>query len=1244
VRLRKIEIFGFKTFPDKTILRFEPGITCIVGPNGCGKSNIVDAILWVMGEQSTKTLRGEKMEDVIFSGSEGRKILGMSEVTLTIGDIKGELPSQYSGYSEIEITRRLFRSGESEYLINKVPCRLKDIKDLLIDAGIGFKGHTVIEQSRVERILTSTPEERRAIIEDTAGIMKYKVRKTEVLRKLEATQHNLLRVRDIISEVKRQIVSLDRQVRKAKEYQELSREIREKEIALYACKYKSLEEQLQELLRRQKILKEREMAIATEVSLIEAEAEETRGILTEEERGLGHLRQSLSNMDKEISGYENRLILIKSEMAHQIEEKERLTRDICSLKEDLASMHAVFESLKVEKASIEERLTEGEYSILEEERRFESASREFHALQEDLENARAKVFGIIGKITEGKNRQTTLQSRIWELKRLKERRVAEIEEGKRDMSEVLSQGRSKEEIKKDLRVRLDEKLCLRISLSDKLALTENAIKELTGRLDKKRETLHRCEAKLHSLEEMEKNLVGYQEGVRAILLSKSRKETSFPGIRGIVADFIDVLNYREAPNRDTQTLHEEFSTVPHVKNECFPNLPEGFSAEKVIEAALGERLQNLVVEDHDETKRALEFLKSNNAGRTSFISINPGVKNKNILHTFDKGNMEDIPDDGVIGPAIAFVACKEGYRPLAEYLLADVLVVNTLDTALRLAERSDNSFTYVTLDGEVIEPGGRVTGGIPSGKSEGLIEKRRELRNLKKDVLALRHEVSELEGELARLKSEEEVYEREIEEVQNHIHSIEMSLLNIEKDIEILKDEEGRLRLRIETLSREEQEIDEEISAMVSELNNHEQEIQGFIAEKTMEEQRIQEFIETLRLERERWEISQREITAMKLEIATLREKKESLSTRLTEIEKRIEVTTRSISGKEEGLSQIDQKMEKYVSEKSHIESTIGGLLQKKETLSKEIYDREQKQIDRGKRLQLLEDKIKERQRSTEEIREEINRSEIQKAQITLEMGHLKENLHGTYKVMLEEEMTKLNIAEIHPEELEEALTDLKERLERMGPVNLASIEEYEELNQRYEFLTNQESDLSQACDTLHKTISKINKTTKEMFSNTFNIINEKFQHLFQLFFQGGNARLSLTDENNILESGIEILAQPPGKKVGQLALLSGGEKALTALSLLFATFLARPTPFCVLDEIDAPLDESNTERFIRILKDMTEFSQFIVITHNKRTMEAADMLYGLTMEEPGVSKIVSVNLTKGDRVEDVELVSLSAT
>lgn len=1223
MRLKKLEIFGFKTFPEKTTIHFQPGITCIVGPNGCGKSNVVDSILWVMGEQSTKTLRGEKMEDVIFFGSESRKTIGLAEVTLTIGDIRGELPSQYAEYSEIEITRRLFRSGESEYLINKVHCRLKDIRDILIDAGIGFKGHTVIEQGRVERILTSTPEDRRAIIEDTAGIMKYKFRKTEALRKLESTQQNLLRVRDIISEVKRQINSLDRQVRKAKDYQELAGSIRERDLALSVAKYTALDNKLNDLNSRDESLKNEELQSLSEFTRIEADGEETRTAIIEEDKNLSAMRQCLHEVEKEIGGNENRLILNENQMTHQKGEVERISSEIAKLKEDILSLTMSLDSFNIERDIVEKFLSNGEISVVEEEQRYEAASREFHDLQETIENARKTLFGIVTKITEARNKEVSLQSRASELARLKDRIISERDNSLSAISDVRIRISSTDEIRNTTRNELNEKQQLLKALSDKLASLENVIRELTDGLHSKKELLHRSEARYHSLEEMEKNLVGYQEGVRSLFLSRAKNEINVEGICGIVADFLEVTG------------------------------AEGFSAEKVIETVLGDRLQNVVVTDHGDTKKAIEFLKTKSAGRSSFIPLTPRITgdriNRDSAHFFNE-KMGAVPIyPGVLGPALNFVTCKDEYKALAEYLLSDVIIVDSLDTALSLWNEDGCGFTFATLDGEIVEPGGRIAGGVSTGKSQGLIEKRKELRNLKAEVVKLNQEVSAIDVDLDRVKKENGLVKQQIEDFNIQVRHAELSLVNKEKDLEALRDEETRRDFQIETLSAEDREIDTEVVTLKEELKKYEGDIHTLISEQLSIEQNIQELIETQRLGREKWEEAQRVVTVKKLELATQKAKKESLSIRIIEIERRIQEAGGLIEEKEDDILKIRQRIEEYVIQKRGVEAAIKELWLKKEALYADVTGKEQERSGKEEKLRLLEEAIKERRRKIEGLKDSLNQIELQKTELRLQIGHLKDSLYTAYQVELEGELEnpahKEFLNNVNMETLAAEVAAKKEKLNRMGPVNLASIEEYQELSQRYEFLTTQESDLTQACDTLHATISIINKTTKEMFINTFHIINEKFQQMFQMFFQGGTSRLVLTDENNVLESGIEIIAQPPGKRVSQLALLSGGEKALTAMSLLFATFLARPTPFCVLDEIDAPLDETNTERYISTLREMMGFSQFIVITHNKRTMEGSDMLYGVTMEEPGVSKLISVNLTKREEiVEDpAEMVLQSA-
>jgi len=592
---------------------------------------------------------------------------------------------------------------------------------------------------------------------------------------------------------------------------------------------------------------------------------------------------------------------------------------------------------------------------------------------------------------------------------------------------------------------------------------------------------------------------------------------------------------------------------------------------------------------------------------------------------------------GVIGSALQFVTYKDEYKALAEHLLSDVIIVDVLDTALSLWNEDSCGFTFATLDGEILEPGGRIAGGVSTGKSQGLIEKRKELRNLKAEVVKLNQEVSAIEGDLDSVNKENALVKQQIEDFNSQVRQAELSLVNKEKDLEALMDEETRRKLQIETLSAEDREIDSEVVKLTEELKKYECDIHSLISEQLSVEQNIQELIETQRLGREKWEEAQRVVTVKKLELATQKEKKESLSIRITEIARRIQEAGRLIEEKEDDILKIKQRIEEYIIQKTDVEAAIRELWLKKEALYTDVTVKEQDRSGKEEKLRLLEEAIKERRRKIEGLKNSLNQIELQKTELRLQMGHLKDSLYTAYQVELDVELEnpahKEFLNTVNMETLSAEVSAQKEKLNRMGPVNLASIEEYQELSQRYEFLTTQEGDLTQACDTLHETISKINKTTKEMFINTFHIINEKFQQMFQLFFQGGTSRLVLTDENNVLESGIEIIAQPPGKRVSQLALLSGGEKALTAMSLLFATFLARPTPFCVLDEIDAPLDETNTERYISTLREMMGFSQFVVITHNKRTMEGADVLYGVTMEEPGVSKLISVNLTKREEV-----------
>lgn len=1207
MRLHKIDIFGFKTFPEKTTIHFKPGIICIVGPNGCGKSNVVDAILWVMGEQSVKSLRSEKMEDVIFSGSETRRGLGMAEVTLTISDIRGGLSAKYAEYSQIEITRRLFRSGESEYLINKVPSRLKDIRDLLIDAGIGFKGHTVIEQGKIERLLTSTPEDRRSIIEDTAGIMKFKTRKAETLRKLEATRHNLLRVRDIIYEVKRQINSLERQVKRAKDYQELINKIKDIEVTLYAIKYRQLDSKLKEIHKKEEDLNTHEMRIRTELACQESEVENIKAHIVEMDSLLKNLREERLMVEKELSKCESKILLLNNQLTHLEEERARLTHEINMLQEERKKLNASQGFMRSEKEKIEEKIKAAETRLSEEERLFELTSRDFHDLQERLEEARTEVFSIVGKITDLKNLQTSTESRLSELQRIGERILKEKGEGSILLEEIRHKVSLIKGGRRSWEKKLSEQKATIVAHSERLTAIEDRFTGLTEELNHKKERLHRQEARYYSLEEMEKNYAGYEEGVRSILISRERKDVPFTGIHGILADFIDTIS------------------------EC------DIDVERAIESYLSNILQNIVVENTGEVRRAIDFLKSSAGGRATFIS-------KKALIPLSKDDPLPPPMEGIIGPAISFVRClKEGYEELLESVLSDVLVVDNLDTAIEIITKNNIAYTMVTLDGEIVRPDGRITGGISGRKSQGVLKTRKELKHLRQEISILKETVSGLEGKMERLKEERNRLLGSIDSLKKETQQTEFSLINMEKEIERLSEEEKRLEFRLATLEREEEEIGRDRKRLEEEASKCGTTISTLEQERKEKEMEIQRLIEIQKAGREEWERKHQELTTSKLELTSLREKRESIETQLTDMERRTDGIKKTIIEKGNLLNGLKSRKEELLEEKRSIEINLETLFRKKDDLSKDILNREEERKKMEEVVSVRDKTIKGKRDVIDHIKKNLNELEVEKTEVRMEMQYIHQNMYDAYGLYMEEEVTRIDSQSLYMEEMEDmegmemTLQKLKEKQNRMGSVNMASIEEYEELSQRHGFLTRQEADLIEACDTLTRTISKINKTTREMFLNTFNTVNEKFQYLFKLFFQGGEARLVLTDESRILESGIDIVARPPGKKINQLALLSGGEKALTSLSLLFATFLARPTPFCILDEIDAPLDESNTDRFINILKDMTNFSQFIIVTHNRRTMEAADVLYGITMEEPGVSKIVSVDLSKREDIPVVD-------
>lgn len=1191
MHLQKIELIGFKSFGEKTTITLPVGITAIVGPNGCGKSNIADALLWVIGEQSTKALRGERMEDFIFNGTENRRPLGMAEVTITftgvdkqISPLPQEQRSEFSQYREIQVTRRLFRSGESEYLINKMPCRLKDVRDLMFDLGIGTRIHTIIEQGKVDQVLSSKPTDRRVIIEEVAGIMKYKMRKNEALNKLEATNQNLLRVKDIISEVRRQMNSLERQARKAQEFRKLQEEIKERELQLMSREYAGLNEKWAYVEKERQGIEEEERNLSTRVSVQEAELEDIRLSLLDKEREWEAGQREFSEIEGQILKLEGKIEIQKNQISTYSEQEVRTIEEISEKKEAHKNLDRQKLTLKDE---FEKNLSviDRDRSLLQQKGSLlADINNQFILTQQALEEERKGLFDHMVTITTLRNQISNLQSYLQEVERRADRDEGEISQVEKEAKGVKFRHFEQEEKLTQIKRLLEEKKREAEGIEEDIKKAQGVIKDLEEKLAGTKEDLNLKEAQLLSLKELERNYAEYQDGVRSVLLNKDKDPQEIEGICGVVADVLEAV-----PQYET-----------------------------AIEAALGEALQYVIVEDHHKSCKAVTYLKTKNAGRCTFVPLEV------------KGNGNTNGDyngpEKVIGPALTLVNYDRRYSNVIEHLLGGVLVVEDLATAVELWRKRENAATFVTLDGEVIDPWGKVSYGNNNGKG-GLLHKKRTIKELEGEVSILQKEAENLEAN-RRLKLEElGSTTSSLNSIEEEIHRYEIEFVNEEGNQRLILEEERRIDQRLKVLIMEREERGKEKERLVQELRNADTELMrltGLGKDREEKKNLLQESLSRLQVQ---LDSLRDEVTQIKVDLSSNEEKSEGLRRKRGEIDESMAILSHQISKKEKELKEL--AADKMEADKILAESTEGLHLLSRSMveLKKVLTEKEEALSIERERLRTLEEALRTDQRAMEGLLKRKNEVDIKRVELRLQMEHLRSAVAETYKVDLEEIAERQESSSIDYEEIKKELADIKERIDNLVPVNMAAMEEFNELQERYEFLTKQHDDLTQSINSLHQAIAKINRTTKEMFLATFQQVKEKFSSVFTSFFEGGRAELILMDEGDILESGIEIVAQPPGKRLENISLLSGGEKALTAIALLFACFLIRPNPFCVLDEIDAPLDDANIGRFTRALKQMSERTQFIVVTHNKRTMEAADNLYGITMEEPGVSKLISVSL-----------------
>ncbi|AIS52552.1 chromosome partition protein Smc [Thermoanaerobacter kivui] len=1183
--LKKLEIQGFKSFADKVTLNFEKGVTAIVGPNGSGKSNISDAVRLVLGEQSIKSLRGSKLEDVIFAGSEKRKPLGFCEINLTLDNSDSYLPFDYT---EVVVARKIFRSGESEFFINKTPCRLKDIYELFLDTGVGKEGYSIIGQGKIEEILSAKPEDRRQIFEEAVGISKFKYKKEEAEKKLAVANDNLVRLNDIIVELEKQLIPLEAQKRKAEEFLRLSKEKRKVDISLYVQLIKNL-------MKEYEIFSEKYEDLKAQLDDKKAQINQGQEDLTNKEkeiiffqRQIDDKKEQYFNKLKDLETINGKRELTKEKLKNlsetsqlHKEELEKAKKKADFLVQELKKIETNVSLLYSTKNVLNKKLKELEekYSNLQKEQkdRFEEVERSKEEIV-DVLNSIADVKGKLSLYNSLKedvlNREENIKMHIRnakeQIKKLEEEK-SKVESDLNFLSNLLNDKSKEVTVKKE---KLHE-------VSNTLVSFENILKAW-------KEEYNRKKSQLSLLEEMDKNYEGYSAAVKNLLKLSEFNNDFKENIIGVVGELLEVESI--------------YSTA--------------------IEVALGFSVQNIVIRYSNQVGKLIEVLKQKNLGRATFLPLDL-VQGKKL----SKEESKILNEKGVIGVACDVIKYDSSLDDIFKFLLGRVIVVDTIENAINLSKKYNQSYKIVTLEGEVINPGGAITGGSLKPKVQSIFRRKEEINNLKREIVTLEQGIKELTEAIEKIAKDKTF-------IEGQIRVIEQEISDINYKINQEKQREWSLKREIENLLSQVESYNIEIKQIKENIYNYQEEISKYLKELTSLENRKEEinaliegFKETNNENVEILQALEKEITTLKIEIARTEQKLQNEVHNLKEKQQELGREKSNIEDKEKNINDIEALKKTLLSDEEKFEIQIEELQKEIEKIQTEISQLEEELSGNNKELEVYKEKFLILQQEYSDIKEMTHNIEINMQKYQIEIDNIKTRLWEEYELTLEKALQEAEYKEISY--LKERANYLSKAIKDLGNVNVEAIEEYKEVKERYDFLKSQMEDIIKARETLISVIEETNKIIKTKFKDGFELIQLQFKETFKRLFGGGHAELILTDENNLLETGIEIKAQPPGKKLQNLSLLSGGEKALVAISLLFAMILIRPTPFCILDEIDAALDDTNVERFAQFLKELSKDTQFIVVTHRKGTMMIADAIYGVTMQEKGVSKLLSLKLNK---------------
>jgi chromosome segregation protein len=1181
MRIKKISITGFKSFMDKIEILFPFGISAVVGPNGCGKSNIVDAIRWAMGEQSAKQLRGRQMEDIIFNGAGEFKPLGMAEVSIVLENGDHSFPTEFANESEISVTRRLYRSGESEYLLNSVPCRLKDIQEIFMDTGLGNKAYSIIGQGMIGSIVEQKPDETRMMLEEAAGITRFKKKEAESRRKMELTNRNLQRVEDILVEVEGQIRSLKRQAAKARRFKSIGLEMQRLELVLNANAYHDLNDESGNRIKSTDDLIRQDIVLTTDFSGIQATIETMNMDLEEKDREVASLRNNYLNIKDEFNKKESALESLAGEKRMQVELENRLDNEKGDIGRRILTLEQERTGLveKVEKLKQGSMTLEDEISLVE--KRMKSRKELLNEIREEYERVNTRIGSDAAREAGLSQESSHLNKRIEEITDNRERLEKEKDDVKLKINNLLEVSQKKNEIRQALALKLKDIEGEILEKKHGCEELERIGKGLEGELKSKESELNIHRTRLSSLISLNENFEGYQSGVRTIMKAKDLKAKNEGRVLGLVADFLQV--------------------EPRY--------------EQAAEAVLADKLQYIIVQDQEDGIEAVDYLRSRARGRSSFVSLND-LKPKG-----NNGNSNGFP------LLRDLVTVSESYKPVIDTLLGDTALAGDLEEALSAWRNNGRDSALVTPDGDLIDRNGIISGGRLANGSHGLLARKREIKDLEENVTKYSKDAEELRIRLGGVYNE-------LEEKKNFLNLLSEERLECQDKLNDLDKIIFRLSHELDQIERLSERISKELedNSMAQtrhrdELSKIESELRLCVEKRRKEEEYLLRKRLELKESEQEFDETRNELERLKMDYNISMEEKKGLMREIERIDNFSEESKNKLEKIAQDITAVREKYREYINREEGLREEIKGFYENLHKAEEEVNLSQQERNNFHAEIREQEKKGAALREEIDLLKEKINRAKMEQSEIKFKMDNL---------VELVKERFNMDLIKVYREYLEDnfSANEARERLEhqkklrgRLGDVNLTAIQEHEALKERYDFIQGQRQDLLNSIDSIMQAIRKINKTCLERFMNTFEETDKKIKQVFPILFNGGTAGLKLTDEKNPLESGVLVEVQPPGKKLSHMGLLSGGEKALVAMALLFAIYLIKPSPFCLLDEVDAPLDEANIDRFNNLLKEIKKYSQVLIVTHNRRSMEIVDSLFGVTMENAGISKMVSVNL-----------------